>query len=124
MGARNRYSDYSTEERPDTKHLVHYSDADGGLARMHFRAWRVPSQKLFIIRHFADATPTDRAFAKRWLERMPNGGWEGLPAQHARKFWNVTHYVYQVPLGHLVSDPFLQLELEMMIDSTRDVSPR
>lgn len=123
--APTKYADYGTEIREDHGNCIIEPDSNGALVKYHYRISRIPSQKLFILRHCKDSTPEDREKAERSLAAMPEGHWADFPSDRwfkrrsTRGFFFWTAYI-----GRYLDDPLIDLELEMMIDlTTSEVAP-
>lgn len=117
------FAGYTVEiDSEDSKTSVLYRPtSDGRLARFTYRAFRIPSQRRFVIRHFHDATAADRAETEEFAPL--------IGALYNRNRNVVTRYrrndgTYGFVLigGTFVDDPLVQLELEMMIDLSSGVS--
>lgn len=124
--ASSRFANYTVRTLEDAPLRVELFEQDRQWVRIHFLAYRVPSKREFQIRHFADATSRDRAHAERWSGTIPHGGWDAIPASAVitkRRHQEKGFYYWVVRLGHVVEDPFRQLELEMMIDRERSTEP-
>lgn len=121
----SKYAGYSVRiAQTDSRAHVKYLDdaATGELLRVHYVVCRVPSRREFVIRHYHDATPEDRAR----IVRPENVArvfeyWESIGAAHKRRA-SKGYYWWGAAGGHLVDDPMVQLELEMMIDRGSGVS--
>ncbi|MDJ1115397.1 hypothetical protein [Microbacterium dauci] len=130
MSASTRYSDYTVTIGEDYKTDCYYTEFvnDPSLTiRVFYTVTRIPSRKEFVIKFLRNVTPDERAlitkkllpraayFFSKW-ERTMRGGIarERVPGS--------TAWQYRVAMGKAVSDPLVQLELEMMIDLTREVS--
>lgn len=119
-----KYTDYSTETRGDFgSSSVEVHDETGKLVKYHYRIFRVPSQKLFILKHCVDSTEADRAEAERVLAQMPRGAWPiWEPWADKCRSADGTYYFWRVFMGTFLDDPLMQLELEMMIDWHRELA--
>lgn len=116
-----KYAGYTTDVGDDAGTTVVEEVAPGIWARFHCRIYRIPSQRIFRLKHCVDATAEDRDHALRLLARMPDGAWLNVPQamwfRHKSQRGNF-HY-WQSFLGRFLDDPLVQLELEMMIDIER-----
>ncbi len=117
---RSRFYGWTVREGDDLSSKVHYTMNRPGtdLLRVHYRLARVPSRRLFTLRHLRGATHEDRAQARECFHRIP-AMFAGLEAKGAaRRCLNREgrYWVYSVYLGRPLEDPLVQLELEMMID--------
>ena len=118
----------------DAPNHVYYSDNAGGslLLRVHFRIARLSGSAGYTLAHFADATIEDRARAKERASRIGDLGvlfsrCKAAGVMYRRRYpEDRRRWVEYVMLGTPVSDPLIQLELEMMIDQTTPavVNPR
>jgi hypothetical protein len=111
-----KYADYTTTVRDDWGSCsIEPYEPTGELVKYHYRIFRVPSQKLFVLKHCADATDADRAAALRMLATMPRGGWDRW-SQYADKGRNPTTGAcyWRVLLGTFLDDPLLRLELAQL----------
>lgn len=117
------YAGYTIEVDPvDSPSRVRYAEAPNGrLARFTHRIFRIPSQRRFIVRHFQDSTPADRAHTMRALiltgEVFYKNRHISTRSRRSDGTWS-----YRLISGPWVEDPFAQLELEMMIDQTSGVT--
>jgi hypothetical protein len=114
----DKYRNYSTRVGEDCAIPACYEDRDGRLIRYHFRIYRVPSRNEFLLRHLAGSTRDERKRAERMLANMPKGAWANFPdaCWFKRRNRAEGHYFWKIEIGYPVSDPLVQLELEMMID--------
>lgn len=111
-----KYADYTTTVRDDWGSCcIEPFEATGEMVKYHYRIFRVPAQKLFVLKHCADATDADRAAALRMLATMPSGGWERWApyADEGRNPSTGTRY-WRVLLGTFLDDPLLRLELAQL----------
>lgn len=121
MTTRGKYRDYTVRIGADYPKDVFYEYDHPTPLRVHYGVIRVPSKKEFIVRNFHDATARDRAEVERELPEIPYT-WAAverrIPKQRAKSgvwFWA---WAFGTP----TDDPFVQLELEMMIDLSQGVS--
>ncbi|WP_394279835.1 hypothetical protein [Microbacterium sp.] len=130
MSASTRYSDYTATIGSDYTSDCYYEEYvnDPSLTiRVFYTVTRIPSRKEFVIRFLRNATPDDRTLiTKRLLPRVAHffSKWEGtMPGGIARaRVPGATAWQYRITMGKAVNDPLVQLELEMMIDLTREAS--
>ncbi|MFS6529718.1 hypothetical protein V8Z69_07570 [Microbacterium aurugineum] len=117
---RGKYSNYTVEVSDERSHLdVWYEDRGPKVLRVHYRVFRIPSKKKFVIKHLANATAADCAEVERLIPSIPRmfANWEdGGPVKKARNR-DAGYYFWWVSAGSYVDDPIVQLELEMMIDN-------
>jgi len=115
----SKYGDYTVEIGADLSTVCRIEATAHELTRIHYCVYRVPSEKKFVIRHHKDATAEDRQRAERGAINWTRGWWEYYCEARARRRRNPTTGVYywRWPMGTLLDDPLIQLELEMMIDS-------
>lgn len=112
-----KYADYTTTVRDDWGScLIEPFEATGEMVKYHYRIYRVPSKKLFVLKHCVDATDADRAAALRMLATMPRGGWDRW-AHYAEKRRNPATgtFAWHVLLGTFLDDPLLRLEVEQLM---------
>jgi hypothetical protein len=117
------YSGYSIEVSPiDSATRTHYAEAaNGRLTRFTHRILRIPSQRRFVVRHFHDATPSDRAHTMKALFLTGELFYEYRHIARRYRRPDGT-YGYQLIAGPMPDDPFAQLELEMIIDQASGVT--
>ncbi|MFJ4175811.1 hypothetical protein [Microbacterium sp. NPDC089696] len=116
---RGKYSNYGFEVGGDIDKEGWYEPRDGGrVLKIHYRAFRVPSEKKFIVRNYAPSTETERAEAERMLHLLPRiyGHWEQDGRAKRCRHSTTGTYFWSAPCGSFLDDPLMQLELEMMID--------
>ncbi|MEV7875558.1 hypothetical protein [Microbacterium sp. NPDC089188] len=102
---------------------VHYDTAtNGALARFTYRLFRIPSERLLIVRYFHDATMEDRQHAEQALHIQGALFYQNRSEAQRRKRPDGT-FVFRIIGGRIVDDPLVQLELEMMIELSSGVSP-
>lgn len=122
---RGTYADYATTVRDDWGScLIEPHEATGQMVKYHYRIFRVPSQRLFVLKHCADATDADRAAALRMLATMPRGGW-GKWARYAEEGRNPNTGVqyWRVLLGTFLEDPLLRLEIVQLMQDLDSLAP-
>lgn len=120
----NKYRDYSLEVGTDINRDGWYEHREGGsVLKIHYRAFRVPSMKKFVIRHYAWATHVERAEGERMLYLLPRvfPVWEA-DGRARRRRHSKGHYYWTAPCGSFLDDPLVQFELEMLIDATSGAS--
>ncbi|MBP2378847.1 hypothetical protein JOF42_002342 [Microbacterium phyllosphaerae] len=121
---RGKYADYSFEVGNDIARDGWYEHREGGsVLKIHYRAFRVPSTRKFVIRHYAWATDSERAEAERMLLLLPRiyPTWEADGRARRRRHAE-GHYYWTAPCGSFLDDPLIQLELEMMADQSTGAS--
>lgn len=119
---RKRYAGYSTEVQADSGRVT-IKIIDGVVYRMAFRFYREPSTRRFILKCCTDATDHERSFARGLVHLMPEGYWAFLSGSDWFRFKSKNGRIAYRQLGGLgADDPLAQLELEMMIDNTRELS--
>jgi len=116
-GQRRRYSDYDTEVRESSGNRVVYRDINGVLHRFHVAIARIPSTKRFVIYNLIGCTEEERAYAQFLARTLPHGEWARFPDYwFKRRRVTGPGYKFTQQRGERVADPFVQLELEMLID--------
>lgn len=118
-----KYRDYEVILGEDFPRDCHYAENAVGtnLLRVHFRVTRLPSQKLITVRHLRDATAAERRSVERLIPGMRKSfeRWEQINAvRRGRYAKNPRCAIFVAMCGTAVEDPLVQLELEMMIDTT------
>lgn len=100
-----------------------YEERGSQMLKVHYRVYRIPSKKKLILRHFAGSTAEDRAEAEAVLPRLQRAFeiWENQAKARRRKHSTAGYIYFAIPAGHLVDDPLVQLELEMMLDNDQTV---
>lgn len=120
----SKYADYTVEvDVVDSTSRIWYEDRGPDVLKVHYRVFRIPSRRAFVIRHFAAATATDRGEAEAMAPRIPRlfEAWEGAGRATKRRHPTKGHYYWSVAAGTFIDDPLVQLELEMMIDRGAEV---
>lgn len=113
----------------DRRHIRYTENAvNGQLLRVHYRVSRLSGRdEAYVFRHFCDANAHDRRLAEQDVAKMQNlDRMFDLYREHGclfRKRWESDRrrWVEYVLLGTPVDDPLVQLELETMIDRSREV---
>jgi hypothetical protein len=119
-----KYSDYSTtvDRAWRTTSVIEEMD-DGTYAKFFYRILRIPSRKEFVLRLCPDTTPQEAEYALKTLNSMPDGGWAIFdPEFWFKRRWAAGHYSWHIFGGLRIDDPLIQLELELMIDLTNEVT--
>lgn len=113
------YGAYALEVGADARARVRFEHRDVEILKVHFWAFRVPSRRKFIVRHFQDATLEDRIEALRLASRLHTAfeGWEQSGKTSKRRRSDGT-YCVRAAAGHFIDDPLDRLELEMMLETT------
>lgn|GEM_PF-3035495 len=119
-----KYASYTliVDEKPSAN-KVRYEDRGPDVLRVHFQIYRIPSLREFKLMHFVDATESDRARAEAMIPKIPGlfELWErdgiATKQRHSKGY-----YYWSLAVGSFVDDPFLQLELEMMIDLNSEMT--
>lgn len=119
---RRQYSDYDVEIRPARNNHVRVAVIDGEVVRLCTRAHRVPALKKFVVYVYIGADASDVAFIEKWARCLPRGGWAQFADQWRRRKSQNGRWNYVLEVGRVAPDPFAQLELELMIDATSQVS--
>ncbi|WP_223626754.1 hypothetical protein [Microbacterium sp. EST19A] len=114
----SRYANYDFEIGNDIPKPGWYEDRNGSVLKIHYRVYRVPSLRKFVLRNYAPSTATERAEAERMLKHMPRlfELWEADGRARKRRHTK-GHYYWTAPCGSFLDDPLVQLELEMMLDN-------
>lgn len=125
MTAQGKYADYTfrVEETPSVS-KVWYEDRGPNVLRVHYQVFRTPSRREFLLRHFVDATASDRAEAQAMIPKIPRlwERWERDGRARKRRHTTKGYYYWTAPLGTFADDPLVQMELEMMIDLSEGVT--
>lgn len=119
-----KYTNYTVEvDDVESTTAPWYEQRGSQMLKVHYRVYRIPSKKKLILRHFAGATPEDRAEAQAILPRLQRAFeiWENQQKGRRRKHPTAGYIYFAIPAGHLIDDPLVQLELEMMIDNDQTV---
>lgn len=117
----SRYDDYTVKMCEATPYTDPWHEPRGAdVLRVYFRAYRIPSLKLFRVRLFPGATDEDRAHLD-WVlstNRVPSQfqGAEIVGAAVRRLRRPDGTYAFRACFGRMLDDPLAQLELEQMID--------
>jgi ABC-type amino acid transport substrate-binding protein len=119
---RQKYSDYDVEIRDAKNNRVAVRVDNGEVIRFYARAHRIPSLKKFVVFVYIGATDEDRQRAERWAATLPAGGWAQFPHAWFKKRSTSGTWFWKQEWGHIAPDPFLQLELELLIDAGSEVS--
>lgn len=115
MGARHDWDDYTVEIGADKPHQIRYEFDHPNPLRIHYRVYRIPSRKVFLVCNFVGSTGRDRAEVDLHLPQIP--AMFASIADRARRIRaRDGHWFWTWPFGTPVEDPLVQLELEMMID--------
>lgn len=120
-----RYDDYSVEITAEISHMtVWHEPCRDKVRRVCFWVHRRPSQKRFIVQLFADANAEDEAFVRESVQtgQIPafwRAGENTGIAYRRRRRTDGTYEFYR-GFGRFPDDPLVQLELEMILDSTID----
>lgn len=120
-----KYANYSVEvDDVESATAPWYEDRGTQMLKVHYRVFRIPSKKKLILRHFAGSTSEDRAEAQSILPKLQRAFeiWENEAKARRRKHSTGGYIYFTIPAGHLVEDPLVQLELEMMLDNNATVS--
>lgn len=120
-----KYAGYSVEVSDrDVSHDIWYEERGVQVLRVHYRLYRIPRSRKFLIKHFASATAEDRSNAEAGLQRVPRFFeiHESLGRASKRRHADEGYYYWTFCAGTLLDDPAVQLELEMMIDGDETVS--
>jgi hypothetical protein len=119
---RKKYADYDVEIRPARNNQVRVDVMDGEVIRVCTRAHRVPALKKFVVYVYIGADAADVTFIEKWSRSLPRGGWAKFADHWRRRKSKNGRWKYVLEVGRVAPDPFAQLELEMMIDATSEVS--
>lgn len=121
---RKKYADYAVEYRPAKSNRAHASvDENGNVIRWLFQIHRIPSEKLFVVFIYDGATPAEVERISHDCAALPYGEWARFPDRWWRSQYRRTARVfYRQTRGIRADDPFTQLELEMLIDATSEVT--
>lgn len=118
-----KYADYTVRIGDDLERDVYYEYDHPTPLRVHYRAYRIPSRKEFVIRNFTGATEQDRAEAERDVPRIPKMfEWVEHHTDIRRRKSKSGYWFWAWFFGTPSEDPLIQLELEMMIDLDSEVS--
>lgn len=115
---------------PDVKpgHCFYEEGVDGSLLRVHYRVSRVSARPgEYCLRHFTEASQADREKAEAVVRSMDLDRafryWAARDVVRRRRWSQDRRRWFEfVYMGTRVDDPLVQLELEMMIDTTSGVS--
>lgn len=84
---------------------------------------RIPRDKKFVVYIYKGATRTDDVgFIEVLCRNLPRGGWAQYADRWAMRRPASGKVFYSQANGYFVNDPLVQLELELMIDTTSDLS--
>lgn len=121
---RKKYADYSVQYREAKANSAHAGiDENGSVVRWLFQIHRIPAEKLFVVFIYKGATPAEVEQITRDCEALPRGEWARFPDRWWRSHYRSSGRVfYRQTRGIHATDPFAQLELEMMIDATSEVT--
>src|SRR5690554_4362968 len=89
-----RYADYEVAVKDDLNASVELASIDGQIARFHFRAFRIPSRKLFTIRHCHNASRDEREWAEGWAKGLTAGRWDTISPRAIKKVRHADGYYY------------------------------
>ncbi|WP_416394194.1 MULTISPECIES: hypothetical protein [unclassified Curtobacterium] len=121
---RRKYADHGVRFRDAKANSARVGvDENGDVIRWLFQIHRVPSEKLFIVFIYQGATAAEVEQIERDCAALPNGEWARFPERWWRSHYRSSSRVfYRQTRGLRASDPLAQLELEMMIDATSEVT--
>ena len=117
---RGKYANYTVEISDERSHLdVWHEPRDANVLRVHYRVFRIPSQKKFVIKHLANATDADRAEVERVSSKIPRmfSNWEDLDVIKRGRSTKAHYYFWWLSAGTILEDPLVQLEREMRLDN-------
>lgn len=119
---RRKYSGYDVEIREARRSKVRvFVDSEGIVMRVHTVVKRIPSEKKFVVLHLIGRTDDERVFGERYGDALTRGHWARYGKWLKRRRPEGTYYFEQM-VGVPAPDPFMQLELELMIDATTEVT--
>lgn len=118
-----KYADYTTRIGADGTFTSFVEEYPEGWAKFYYRIYRVPSRKEFVLRMAADANTRERTHAEKVLAQMPSGAWAKFdPNSWLKHRAQEGYWYWKLIGGDNLDDPFVQLELEMMIDLSAGVT--
>lgn len=119
---RKQYADYDVEVRDARRSKVRVViEDDGRVMRVHTVVQRVPSERKFVVLHLIGCTDEERTFGERYGAVLTRGHWARYGCWRKRRRANGS-FMFEQLVGQNASDPFVQLELELMIDATSEVA--
>jgi hypothetical protein len=96
---------------------------EGGYGRCIYAIARIPRDKRFHVYIRGGLTPKDVAYVTDLASKLSAGWWAKFtPAAWHRHHLSDGRQIFLVSIADPVDDPFVQLELEMMVDLTQDVN--
>lgn len=121
---RKKYADYTVQYRDAKANSAHPGvDENGDVIRWLFQIHRVPSEKVFVVFIYQGATTAEVEQIERDCAALPNGEWSRFPDRwHRSNYRSSSRVFYRQTRGFRAPDPLAQLELEMMIDATSEVT--
>ncbi|MFJ3381936.1 hypothetical protein ACIPJ2_16180 [Curtobacterium sp. NPDC090217] len=121
---RKKYADYDVQFRDAKSNSVRVGiDENGEVIRWLFQIHRLPSEKLFVVFIYQGATASEVEEIERVCAALPNGEWARFPGRWWRsRYRSSARVFYRQTRGFQADDPFTQLELEMLIDATSEVT--
>lgn len=119
---RRKYSDYDVEIKDAARATAHPEVADGVVIRMLCLIRRWPRSRKFQVIVYRGVSPRERALVERWAAGLPLGGWAQFPDLWFRHRNASGRVYFSQAQGLRVDDPLVQLELELMIDTTSEVT--
>lgn len=123
------YDDYSIEISPKVAPIGVWTEPRGvDVLRVHYRVFRIPSEKRFVVHRFRDANAEDDAYLESSIARgVIAASWRGgekSGAGYRRIRRSNGTYSFRGHFGRLLDDPMMQLELEMMLDTSHGTHTR
>jgi hypothetical protein len=118
-GDLNQYSGYSVEIR-ETNMAVSVGVMNGRVFRWIYDLRRDPAARKFVVLIRRGVTPGERRLASSHAENLPRGEWARFPGWRRLMLTN-GRWSFVQRRGVAADDPCIQLELEMLIDSSCEI---
>lgn len=114
---RATYSGYEVTIGRDIPNDGWYENRGPDVLKVHFRLYRVPSQKRFVLRNYETSNAAERAEAERILTQAHRlfPQWEAEGRARRRRHSSGRYY-WTAACGSFLDDPLQRLEREEQID--------
>lgn len=120
---RRKYADYDVVVKDAKTHRVHVSVDDGAVVRWTCEIHRYPDRRTFVVFVYPGVTDEERTSIEALAAALPRGWWARMPDHWFRRRHRTTGRIFfWQKRGDRAPDPFAQLELELMIDATSEVT--
>lgn len=120
-----KYAGYTVEiSKNDSPQDIWYEERGPQVLRVHYRVYRIPRSRKFLLKHFSAASAEDRVNAEATLQGIP-AFFAGCEVRGKASKWRHPeegYYYWTFCAGTMLDDPMMQLEFEMMIDLAEGVT--